>query len=576
MESPFEIGYTGNSVSLKGSSENKHIDLIKVFEKQIIKDNVFEGRYKTTRLDTVSSTLLNITKYDSLGAGKDNIIDKPVEEQKKYVKRDSEIVMLLAQYRNCLALRLMKVFSSYAEMDYYKVCNTNVSRWYTNKYKKMIERQDVTTDYTPDYKLEKQKISGGHHTIPKKGFFIKSKTFELDVKGIYPTIVIDNNISFDTLNCSCCRYNSTAQISQETIDIINQNLRENNIDRSISKYWICNRRTVAFPSILKKVLSDREKYLELLKEEKGKQVPDLILIEEYNTYQIGAKLFANAGFGLFANEYFEFSNYKVAECITGEGRRIHKSMETMAQKSPFNFDIVFGFTDSIFARLKDDIENSEDLIQKFIAKCKEDLGITVEIKNKFENSIFYGKKNRFAGWTGNDNEESIIKGLDGLADSNPLWVREWFKKIICEIIKRPSNRFEDILNLLREALYELEHDICKFQSKIEAKLKFTQRLKKHPSEYKTNVRAGRIGRLLEKDKGEGIYWYETKYKEKETNGHYSVIIPSHENLNLQHYKSVLLDKLKDTLEIAGFDIKVIELEILKKTLPIEYYNEIKN
>jgi DNA polymerase I len=86
------------------------------------------------------------------------------------VKRDTERVMLLAQYHNCLVLRLMHVFSDYTEMNYYRVCYTNVSRWYANKYNKMIKSQDITTDYTPDYKLEKQKISRGHHTIPKKGF----------------------------------------------------------------------------------------------------------------------------------------------------------------------------------------------------------------------------------------------------------------------------------------------------------------------------------------------------------------------------------------------------------------------
>ncbi|HXT83007.1 MAG TPA: hypothetical protein VN704_01555 [Verrucomicrobiae bacterium] len=42
-------------------------------------------------------------------------------------------------------------------------------------------------------------------------------------------------------------------------------------------------------------------------------------------------------------KFFDFSNYKVAECITGEGRRIHKSMEALAQQEPFNFEIVFGF-----------------------------------------------------------------------------------------------------------------------------------------------------------------------------------------------------------------------------------------
>ncbi len=128
-------------------------------------------------------------------------------------------------------------------------------------------------------------------------------------------------------------------------------MKENNIDRKVSKYWICKKRKGAFPKVLEQVLSDREKYLHLFKEEKDKPNPNQILMEEYQTHQIGAKLFANSGFGLFGNEYFEFSNYRVAEFITAEGRRIHKKMEQIAEQPPFNFDIVFGFTDSIFVRV---------------------------------------------------------------------------------------------------------------------------------------------------------------------------------------------------------------------------------
>jgi DNA polymerase I len=170
LKSPFEIGYNGNYVTLKKDSETKHIDLIKVFEKQIIKENVFEGKYRTTSLDSVSSTILGISKFDNLTAGSFNILEKSIEVQKKYVKRDAELVMLLAQYNNCLVLRLMKVFSTYAEMDYHKVCHTNVSAWYSFKYKKMIKRGETTLDLTPDYKLEKQKIV--EDTIPflKKAF----------------------------------------------------------------------------------------------------------------------------------------------------------------------------------------------------------------------------------------------------------------------------------------------------------------------------------------------------------------------------------------------------------------------
>ena len=187
--------------------------------------------------------------------------------------------------------------------------------------------------------------------------------------------------------------------------------------------------------------------MRLLKEEKEKpEGSDSRLIEEYQTHQLGAKLFANAGFGLFGNEYFEFSNYQVAECITAEGRRIHKQMESLVQNEPFSIKIVFGFTDSIFFE-----GGTEEQIQDFIRICKDKLGVTVELKNIFTNSIFYGKKNRYVAWTGIEKDEPIIKGLDGLSDSNPPWIIRWFKKIVFEIVEHPQTRFEVIPKMIQEA-----------------------------------------------------------------------------------------------------------------------------
>ncbi|MGD9673665.1 MAG: DNA polymerase domain-containing protein [Candidatus Nitrosocosmicus sp.] len=563
LDSPFEIGYNKNYIALKKGSTNKHIDLIKVFEKKVIQDNVFEGKYGTTRLESVSSALLGISKYDNINAGIVKILDKPIEEQKKYVKRDAELAMLLAQYNNCLVLRLMKEFSKYGEMDYFKVCNTDVSKWYENKYEKMIARGEVTLDHTPNYKLEKQEYGGGHHTIPKKGFFCDSVVYELDVKGMYPFIIIKNNLSFDTLNCNCCRNDHSAYLNQHTIDIINEYLTEKKINRSVLNYWICKKRQGALPLILQNVLSEREKYLDLLKKEKSKSNPNTLLVEEYQTYQLGAKLFANAGYGLFGTDYFPFSNYKVAECITGEARRIHIQMETIAKEAPFNFDIVFGFTDSIFVRVnKIRTEEGEDeKIQQFISTCNKELGIIIEIKNKFINSIIYGKKNRFVGWSGKENEDIVIKGLDGLAKSNPLWVRRWFYRILTEIIKRPEKRFETVPNLLRDAMFELKNEISKSKERIDQELKFTQKLRFVPEHYKQSVRAGRLGRLLDKDQGQEVYWFETIRKDKDTNGTISTTIPTPDNLNLTKYRNALLKKLKDTLLITGFDLNDINSSV---------------
>jgi DNA polymerase elongation subunit (family B) len=280
--------------------------------------------------------------------------------------------------------------------------------------------------------------------------------------------------------------------------------------------------------------------------------PNPFLIEDYQTHQLGAKLFANAGFGLFGHEYFKYSNYQVAECITAEGRRMHKEMEKKGQSEPYNFKVIFGFTDSTFFK-----DATDDMIQMFIKDCKDNLGITVELKNIFVNSIFYGKKNRFVAWAGFEKDQPIMKGLDGLADSNPMWVRRWFNDILVEIIKHPNTRFEIVPRMLMEAFDELK-EICNDKLRVDDELKLTQRLKKHVHEYAKHIRTGVIAKLLEKDKGDIIHWYETVKEIKIIKNGKHRIVKGYSvkpiNLHIEQYRKILLSKLKDTLEISGISL----------------------
>lgn len=176
--------------------------------------------------------------------------------------------------------------------------------------------------------------------------------------------------------------------------------------------------------------------------------------------------------------------------------------------------------------------------------------------------------NRFVGWSGKENEEPIIKGLDGLAYSNPLWIRKWIYKIIEEIVKRPETRFKTVLNMLNEAVFELENVMCKSPHNIQKELQFTQKLRYHPRDYKTKSKVAIVGKLLEKDKGEEVYWHGTIDKDEQTKGNYSFNLPKPNNINLQKYISILLDKLNDTLEITGFDIIKIRSEVMNEAARI--------
>ncbi len=127
LNSPIEVKKTYTRLI---DANKKYIHLNRIFSKAIIQNGVFKGRYRTTDLDSVSQALLGVGKHGRLNAGTSDISLLPVEVQMRYVRRDSELAMLLAQYNNCLALRIMKVFAGYAEMDYYLVCHTEISKWY--------------------------------------------------------------------------------------------------------------------------------------------------------------------------------------------------------------------------------------------------------------------------------------------------------------------------------------------------------------------------------------------------------------------------------------------------------------
>jgi hypothetical protein len=107
------------------------------------------------------------------------------------------------------------------------------------------------------------------------------------------------------------------------------------------------------------------------------------------------------------------------------------------------------------------------------------------------------------------------------------------------------------------------------------RLRYTHRLRRHTHEYAGHSRAAVLAKLLDKDKGDLVYWYETFAEEYVTSKKCWKRKKSYsdkpENLNLEEYKNLLFKKLKDNLEITGFnmnDLKQQELSKLTATIPI--------
>src|SRR5262249_25938863 len=122
VDSIVEFNYAG----IPYIRNQTHIDLYNVFGKPIVQAAIFKNAYRTLKLEVskviLGSTSHGLGKYKGL-TGKD-LQSLPVEEQKKYVLRDAELVMRLSKYNNGEVLDSMKSISEITELDFEKVCRT--------------------------------------------------------------------------------------------------------------------------------------------------------------------------------------------------------------------------------------------------------------------------------------------------------------------------------------------------------------------------------------------------------------------------------------------------------------------
>ena len=115
----------------------KHIDLCNVYSKAMVQDTIYKKAYRTHKLDDVSKALLGYGKYKDF-SGKD-FKSLPIEEQIEYSLRDSQLVMELSKHNDFEVLDAMFAISEITELDFELVCRTNLSKWWSAIFDKMVK-----------------------------------------------------------------------------------------------------------------------------------------------------------------------------------------------------------------------------------------------------------------------------------------------------------------------------------------------------------------------------------------------------------------------------------------------------
>jgi DNA polymerase elongation subunit (family B) len=190
---------TSSVISYPYLKDKQMIDMYKVFHHGFIKNSVYPLKYRDLQLDTVATGMLGYGKYVSESTGikitGENVTKFPPNEQKKYVLRDAELVIRLMERNDYEIFNILRCIAEISGLDFKLVCHAGVGKAWEAIIYKMIQKGECRRPSAIDV-LKKRKYSGAIVLQPEpKSYTTPIEVF--DVKGLYPSVMILHNLSFD-------------------------------------------------------------------------------------------------------------------------------------------------------------------------------------------------------------------------------------------------------------------------------------------------------------------------------------------------------------------------------------------
>lgn len=595
------IPYIKNNSRSDSIHATRDIDLFKVFAKPFVKYVIFKNKYKSLRLHEVATALLGFGKLDEKSG---NSIGKmSISERKEYCQHDAHLVAELVKVDNGNILKIMEVIANHTGLKLEEVCHKGMTgiwakvlndaiskkvelvgynnlsitlrKLYSKNYQSFSKyggiendseklgleeedddnededfhdirnsQEDEHWNFTKtNSKKERQaiesvrKYKGAIVLEPVRG--LHPDVYLFDVTSLYPTMIIKYNLSPETVNCSCCKNNPKAK-ELYTTELLKD-------CKHIPKhgYWICQRRTGLFSKILQDLTEKRIKY-----KDSGFEIESQAI-----------KAIINSGYGVFGHPYFKYYDPRVAELVTAFGRHTLMVMKDIAGSLEFN--ILYGDTDSLFVNNVNSLGDAS----KFISKCKSKLGVEVEHEKTFSKLILIGKKH-YVGILSDNDKEPIIKGMEGIKSDRPEFIHRAFKQLVNDI--KYGN---DPIQNLKQALDELNN-----KSIAPELLAISLVLRKNPEDYEHSCNQSRLGAKLGLQKGDILVYYKSDVKRlvNDPNNKQQTlqIFSESDNSNdisYAKYKEMLINAVKDILEILGYDVEKELLASKKRLLDSSYF-----
>lgn len=272
----------------------------------------------------------------------------------------------------------------------------------------------------PKTAVDLLKIDRGGLTFrPEAGIY--ENVAELDFFSMYPSIIANYNLSYETINCKhkkCIHRLPTAG------------------------YRICTQKEGILPKTLKFLIERRKQYKKLKKKEGDK----------YDRRQIGIKWLLVVSFGYLGYKNAVFGRIESHETTTAIGRDLLLFVKDIAEKE--GFSLLHGLTDCIwiykkgateeaYNKLKDNI--NKKLSRKYKGVLEETVPFEVKLEGVYDWIVFVPSKedgvgvpNRFYGKFKDGRIK--VRGIELRRSDTPRFIKEFQEDFLNHLSKAKNKK----------------------------------------------------------------------------------------------------------------------------------------
>ena len=260
---------------------------------------------------------------------------------------------------------------------------------------------------------------------------------ELDFVSMYPTIMVEKNVSPETVNCRCCHNERVPELG----------------------YTICERREGIIPATLRGVVQRRAHYKKLKRHYKGNNEA---LFRKYDRRQSALKWMLVSCFGYLGYKNARFGKIEAHESVNAFSRDAILTAKEIAERGGFR--MLHAIIDCVWLKKGGATEQDYEHLCRSIAA---QTGIDISLEGIYNWILFPASKqdplittaNRYAGWYRHGDFK--VRGLETRRRDTPAFIKK-MQKAMFDRLEAAANvadvetALPDLLEIARNAVVMLQ------------------------------------------------------------------------------------------------------------------------